>query len=145
MIKKVLKMHLCQNHEITCAENMSTALEALRSGERYDLVLLDLGLPDTSDAQDSFNRVYGSYQDVPIIILTSKADHELAVGLVDEGAADYVKKDKISSDPERICDAIDFAICRHKHTVEEKQQTERAVKEKEAMMEWVRGGYSVSN
>lgn len=142
-LQKVLEKHMSDAHIVTHVDNMADALKLLRTEKTFDLILLDLGLPDTDGGKDTFHRIHDACKDIPIIIVTSKSNHDLSVGLVDEGAEDYVRKEKIVSDPERICDAIDFSICRHKHLVEDKQEKEAAIKEKDAMMEWMNGGYSV--
>lgn len=143
MIQKVLGKNMPYPCVIKHVEGMAHAEQFLAEDDGIDIILLDLGLPDTQGGKDTLIRMQAIQENIPVIILTSKQDHDLAVSLVDEGAEDYVKKEKIASDPERICDAIDFAVCRHKNSNEFKQQKDKAVKEKEAMMEWVTGGYSV--
>jgi DNA-binding response OmpR family regulator len=142
MIKKVLQKNMPYKCKIEHIDDMKNAENFLQENS-VDIILLDLGLPDTRGGKDTFNRAYISQSETPIIILTSKEDHDLAVSLVDEGAEDYVRKSNITSDPERICDAIDFAVCRHKNSTAIKNQKNEAVIEKDMMLEWVRGGYSV--
>jgi DNA-binding NtrC family response regulator len=143
MIQKVLQKNMPYQCDITHVDSIKTAEHLLEDASDVSLILLDLGLPDTQGGKDTLERINLAQENIPVIILTSKHDHDLAVSLVDKGAEDYVKKEKIASDPERICDAIDFAVCRHKNTSKVKQQRDKAVKEKEYIMTWVAGGYSV--
>lgn len=57
----------------------------------FDLVLLDLGLPDT-DGFDVLRRIRSSGADVPVVILTARDGvHDTVTGL-EIGADDYVTK-----------------------------------------------------
>lgn len=63
--------------------------------ESFEVVLLDLGLPD-SDGIDTVKKVYASCQDVPIIVLTGSDDEVLGVEAIKEGAEDYIIKRDLS-------------------------------------------------
>lgn len=66
-----------------------TAADALNAPEA-DLVVLDLGLPDL-DGQEVCRRIR-SRSDVPIIVVTARADELNRVTLLELGADDYVVK-----------------------------------------------------
>lgn len=60
-------------------------------GERFDLILLDVGLPD-SDGREVCKELRRSGVNVPVIMLTAAAgDSDVILGL-DSGANDYVTK-----------------------------------------------------
>jgi len=59
--------------------------------EKPDVILLDLGLPD-SQGMDTFSKVHSQAADVPIVILTGLAEIEIAVEAVKAGAQDYLVK-----------------------------------------------------
>ncbi|MCB1556377.1 MAG: response regulator [Alphaproteobacteria bacterium] len=120
--------------DIIHAHSMKEAEQHLLNEKGIDIVLLDLGLPDTVDNHDTFKRLDEARGDIPVIVLTSVHDHALAVGLVDSGAADYVRKASIHSDPEILCDAVDFAVCRHKNV-------SKMIQEKDQVIGWMRGTY----
>ena len=75
------------------AETLAAGLERLRS-ESYDIVLLDLNLPD-SGGIDTFLRVHGEVPHVPIIVLSALDDEELATKIVHLGAQEYLMKTRL--------------------------------------------------
>jgi DNA-binding NarL/FixJ family response regulator len=77
-------------------------------------VLLDLILPD-ADGLEAARTLLAAAPHVPIVILSSHEDDELAIEAVKEGAQDYLVKGTIG--PEALARAIQFAIERH-HVVE---------------------------
>jgi DNA-binding response OmpR family regulator len=77
-------------HSVTWAATGSQALEAA-DAERFDLIILDLGLPDI-DGIDVCRRLRRADGDVPILVLTARSEElDTIVGL-DAGADDYVTK-----------------------------------------------------
>jgi len=77
-----------------CADIKSARERMYRGG--VDAVLLDLSLPDSAGG-DSFSRIKEGFADVPVIVLTGNDDETLAMGLMHEGAQDYILKDKLSA------------------------------------------------
>jgi diguanylate cyclase (GGDEF)-like protein/PAS domain S-box-containing protein len=96
--------------EITRSKHIQSGLERLGQGD-IDVVLLDLMLPD-SRGIDSFHTVYKGFPAIPIIILTSVDDDELAAKAISEGAQDYLTKGNF--DRELLVRSICYAISRHK-------------------------------
>jgi DNA-binding NarL/FixJ family response regulator len=92
-------------------EQLSVATEILRK-EPFDLVLLDLSLPD-SQGLDTFSRLYPHAICLPIVILTDFNDEPLALQAVQAGAQDYFVKGQV--DAECLVRALRYAIER-KHT-----------------------------
>jgi PAS domain S-box-containing protein len=70
--------------------------EARRSvvGGHFDLVLLDLDLPD-SQGLDSLLILRREAPDVPVVVMSASADEELALRAVQEGALDCLVKDQV--------------------------------------------------
>lgn len=94
-------MFLCRR-----ADRLSAAIQEVANGG-IDLVLLDLGLPD-SGGMDTFLRMRDAAAGVPIIVLTGLNDEALATATVQQGAQDYLIKgqtDKVS-----LVRAIHYAI-----------------------------------
>ena len=101
------------------ADRLSTGLEHLVEG-RIDVVLLDLGLPD-SQGLDTFDKAYAQAPEVPIVVLTALDDEALAIRAVREGAQDYLVKGQVDSN--LLARAIRYAI--------ERKKAEEALKESE--------------
>lgn len=90
IITKGLKYSLEQeNFEIETAENIVTAKTKIKK-QRYDLYLLDIGLPD-GNGYEICNYIK-SKEDVPVIFLTAKDEESDVVQGLDMGADDYVIK-----------------------------------------------------
>jgi two-component system cell cycle response regulator len=92
------------------ADRLAVAFQYLDE-ERFDLILLDLSLPD-GQGFDTFGQVSAHALGVPIVVLTGLDDETLAVRAVGEGAQDYLIKGQLSSD--LLVRAIRYALERHK-------------------------------
>lgn len=89
-IRRFLDISLrAQGHEAMLAENGARGLELLAT-RGADLVVLDLGLPDR-DGREVLRDLRG-WSNVPVIVLTVRADETEKVALLDVGANDYVTK-----------------------------------------------------
>jgi len=78
-----------RGHSVQTAATGISGLEAVL-GERPDLVLLDLGLPDV-DGLTVINMIRAASA-VPIIVITAVDDDPTMVRALDSGADDYVVK-----------------------------------------------------
>ncbi|MGE5503674.1 MAG: sensor histidine kinase [Actinomycetota bacterium] len=99
---------------------LSGALAALRR-EAFDVVLLDLGLPDEVGLP-VLRRVLDTAADVAVIVLTGLDDEQVAIASLREGAEDYLVKGKTSG--ELLNQAIRYAIER-KRQARERSALER--------------------
>jgi two-component system, OmpR family, KDP operon response regulator KdpE len=89
-IRKLLRMGLnAHGYQILEAPNGKTALELL--GQSPDLIILDLGLPDT-EGLDLLRTIRARNESVPIVVLSSRGDEAGKVQALDFGADDYVTK-----------------------------------------------------
>ncbi len=89
-IRKFLDIALrAQGYKTFLAETGQMGLEMLAL-QGADLVILDLGLPDL-DGQDILKELR-IWSQVPVIILSVRADETEKVALLDAGANDYVTK-----------------------------------------------------
>ena len=113
--------------------------------EEITAVLLDLGLPDTANPGETFTRIRKFSQDVPVVIMTGSQDHALALRLVEEGADDFINKGQLLTSPELLRNAIEFAIRRHELLKESEKKAKTAISEKEQIIAWMGGGYSIGN
>jgi two-component system OmpR family response regulator len=77
-------------HAVTPAATRTDALQMLEAA-RFDLALIDIGLPDGSGL-DVCRRARASGLDLPILILTARSRVEDRVAGLDAGADDYLCK-----------------------------------------------------
>ena len=89
-IRKFLEISLrAQGYVVHQAQNGETGLAALAT-QGADLVILDIGLPDR-DGHEVL-RELREWSQVPVIMLTVRADESGKVAALDAGANDYVTK-----------------------------------------------------
>ena len=89
-IRKFMRISLAANgYEVIEAENAAQGVEAARN-QRPDLLILDLGLPDL-DGQEVISAVR-EVSDMPIIVLSVRAQELDKVEALDRGASDYIVK-----------------------------------------------------
>jgi two-component system, OmpR family, KDP operon response regulator KdpE len=89
-IRKLLRMGLtAQGYQTLEAPTGKAALDLL--SESPDLIILDLGLPDTQGL-DLLRAIRARNESVPIVVLSSRSDEAGKVQALDLGADDYVTK-----------------------------------------------------
>lgn len=109
-LKKYLEK---QGHRVEIAYNGSQALKALQS-ENFDLMLLDLNLPDMSGIQVMSERPYP----VPVVVMTAYGSIASAVEVMKEGAIDYLPKPINLDQLMHVIDRIEKRIKLEKENVE---------------------------
>ncbi|MFW6162782.1 MAG: response regulator [Planctomycetota bacterium] len=94
--------------DLATAGRLAGGLERLDRGD-VDVVLLDLGLPDSAGL-DTVRRTRAHAPDVPIIVLTGHDDEVLGANVVWAGAQDYLVKGQV--DATLLTRAIRYAVSR---------------------------------
>jgi DNA-binding NarL/FixJ family response regulator len=99
-VKQILQQY---DHYVTIGE-AATARDAMQLARdsRWDVVLLDLSLPDRSGLQLLLD-LKREQPDLPVVVLTMHGDDEYAVRAVRGGASAYVTKE---SAPEELITAL---------------------------------------
>ena len=90
LIREMLAESQEVGFEIDWVTRLSEGLERLSRGG-IDLVLLDLGLPD-SHGLETFVRAYAQAPQVPLVVLTGLNDENVALTAVRQGAQDFLVK-----------------------------------------------------
>lgn len=103
-----------EKYEIDWVTTLCGGLEKL-SAQDYDLVVLDLHLPD-SRGLDTFARMQAHAPEVPILIHTATDDETQAVQAVRAGAQDYLVKGRAGS--VALARVIRYSLERHHKQVE---------------------------
>ena len=81
--------------QVQTVETLVAALDALAREDRFDVVLLDLSLPD-STVLDTLLTVERHAMGVPIVLLTGLDNDSIALDAVRRGAQDYLLKGTLS-------------------------------------------------
>lgn len=97
-------------YNLTHVKKLSEALNSLVE-HNFDLVLLDLTLPD-SWGLNTVMRVHEQTPEVPIIVLTETDDESLAIKAVQEGTQDYLVKGQVNAN--LLERSMRYAIERHR-------------------------------
>jgi diguanylate cyclase (GGDEF)-like protein len=94
--------------------HVTTAREACEILETRgaDVVLLDLGLPDAVDLE-ALQRLRDCVSEIPVIVLTGRADDAMALQALSWGAEDYLLKGYV--DAAALIRSLRYAIERHRN------------------------------
>ncbi len=125
LLRQMLRRFTAPQIELISTERLDAAARHLRENI-YDIVLLDLSLPDTQ-GYATFERLQKIDSLTPIVVLTGLDDEELALRAVRAGAQDYLVKGEISD--QLLMRAIRYAIERKRTetTLRESQMRYRAL------------------
>ncbi len=95
LLREMLVEEGSRDTEVTHVASMTEA-EVLLAGGAFDLILLDLGLPD-AQGLEAVRRAHAAAPRVPLVVLTGQDDENLALKALQEGAEDYLVKGKIET------------------------------------------------
>ena len=96
--------------EIESVGELREAL-ALLSDRSFDVILLDLSLPDARGFE-ALQLVRSEAPTIPVVVLTSRDDQSVALQAVREGAQDYLTKERMERDV--LLRAVRYAVERHR-------------------------------
>ncbi|MCA9837541.1 MAG: EAL domain-containing protein [Trueperaceae bacterium] len=94
LIQEMLKDANDLEAHVTQVKRLSTGLEHL-AGHAYDICLLDLSLPDSSEEM-TLGQI-GTFFALPIIVLTGRDDVAVGISALQQGAQDYLVKGKVDA------------------------------------------------
>ena len=106
LIQEALSEITSPHVQITHAERLDEASQQLQQ-RRFDVVLLDLKLPDGSRTE-TIGRIRDYADDTPIVVLTGLDDEVVALWAAQEGAQDYLVKGRVDSD--QLLTSMRYAI-----------------------------------
>ncbi|MBI5685475.1 MAG: SpoIIE family protein phosphatase [Verrucomicrobia bacterium] len=100
--------------DLTHVERLDAALKTLKE-QAFDLVLLDLSLPDCCGL-DTFFKLHNQTPSTPVVVLTGLDDEKTAIAAAKGGAQDYLVKGQFNRN--LLARAIRYAIERKRAEVE---------------------------
>ena len=120
LIQEQFKTAKTYVYHLTHVEYLAKAIASLAQ-DSYDVILLDLSLPD-SRGFETLKTIKEHSLGIPIVILSGINDEQLAIQAVKQGAQDYLVKGQVKG--EILVHALRYAIER-KH-IEEQLRTKTA-------------------
>jgi signal transduction histidine kinase len=114
LIEEMVNDSINYSYGLKIAETLEDGMNLLKN-DSYDIILLDLGLPD-SDGINTFLNVQKESSETPIIILTGLNDEDIGINAVKKGAQDYLTKGMV--DPDLLERSIKYSIERKKVQIE---------------------------
>jgi PAS domain S-box-containing protein len=132
LLQEILREVNTTRCQITPVMTLAAAIAQLSGSDdkedsphnRFDVILLDLSLPD-SQGIASFLNLHNRYPNIPIIILTGLDDQELAISAMQQGAQDYTVKGQV--DRNLLLRSMRYAI--------ERERTETALRQAKLELE----------
>ncbi|NLH41129.1 MAG: PAS domain S-box protein [Planctomycetes bacterium] len=110
LLERLLSQSTLGAYDVRHADRLAAALTLLKE-QAFDIILLDLGLPD-SQGMDSVSRLQMHAPHVPIIVLSGLNDENTATQAVQLGVQDYLMKGQV--DAVLLMRAIRYALERKK-------------------------------
>lgn len=121
LIKTILHSDTNSGFSIHVEERLSSAVSFL-SDNNVDIVLLDLGLPD-SQGLGALIKIKQAFPHIPVIVITGNEDESVGVKAVQNGAQDYILKGLIPR--HYLIQTIDYAIQRQESEFKLRQSEEK--------------------
>lgn len=106
LLEQYLQMTDLPISNISHAVHLDEALQLLRE-QPFDLVLLDLSLPD-SNGIDSFQQLNACASSIPVIVLSGMSDMNLVLEAISSGAQDYLMKGEF--DEKLLAKSLQYSI-----------------------------------
>jgi len=113
-IRNIIRVLLETEHYRVAEAETADRAQRLARADKPDLILLDLGLPDSDSA--SLIRSVRSWSPVPIVVLSARLLEEQKIMALDAGADDYITKP--FSAPELLA-RVRAALRRNAHGAEQ--------------------------
>lgn len=125
MIRDILSHAKNMAIDLDSEETLQDGLNRLEE-QTYDLLFLDLGLPD-SFGLDTLHRVMQSNIDIPIIVVTGNDNEEDGVRSLEIGAQDFLAKGFITQ--RLLMKTIQYALARHEAKFDEQLRSKEKMDE----------------
>lgn len=118
LVRKILSTCPQPGFTVEPVKMLSAAVERL-SRNNYDVILLDMGLPDSSGIE-TIRKVSEASPHIPIVVLTGLDDREIELLAIKTGVMNYLRKDQMLEG--LLIRTILYAL-EHKRTYEQLKKT----------------------
>jgi DNA-binding response OmpR family regulator len=95
LVQFALLEHGNGRYRLEWAKDLFEGLEQISTG-RVDIILLDLGLPESSGPA-TYAIVREAAPEIPVLVLTADSSEETELEVTSSGVEDYLIKDRISA------------------------------------------------
>lgn len=108
--------------KLLIANTLKEALEILNSSNDFDVILLDLSLPD-ANGKELVKTIIEKTGKIPVIVLTGFLDKDFGTQTISLGVSDYLLKDELN--PANLLKSITYSIERNKFKFQLKDSEEK--------------------
>lgn len=92
-IAKIISVYLSAEYDITYFNTPVKAIEWLFNGNRPDLIILDIRMPEMNgDEFLSYIKNNGLYKDIPVVVLSGEESSDIRIKMLEVGADDFILK-----------------------------------------------------
>jgi len=92
-IAKIISVYLSAEYDITYFNTPVKAIEWLFNGNRPDLIILDIRMPEMNgDEFLSYIKQNGLYKDIPVVVLSGEESSDIRIKMLEVGADDFILK-----------------------------------------------------
>jgi DNA-binding NarL/FixJ family response regulator len=116
LVRYALQEYGNGTYRLEWADGLTAGLHRLAKGG-IDLIILDLGLPETSGPA-SYSAIRQAAPDLPVLVLTGDTREKTEVAVTSNGVEDYLVKDEVSGS--LLLQAIRAALYTNRHWQEQR-------------------------
>ena len=92
-IAKIISVYLSDGYDITYFNTPIKAMQLLYEGNRPDLIILDIRMPEMNgDEFLSYIKRNGLYKDIPVVVLSGEESSDIRIKMLEAGAEDFIMK-----------------------------------------------------
>ena len=92
-IAKIISVYLSAEYDITYFNTPVKAIEWLFNGNRPDLIILDIRMPEMNgDEFLSYIKKNGLYKDIHVVVLSGEESSDIRIKMLEVGADDFILK-----------------------------------------------------
>ena len=178
MRKQLEDKHECACTIWECADLSELFRTTTHNPSDIDIILVDFALIGSGRPREIFQKMMKTINNVPIIVFNSSSEHDIALFVIEEGAAESITSDQLIEENFSLFNIIERCLVRVQNTrrlqirnLQEMEEIRRQwqsdiveantrnfhtltqmqeenlekIIEKNRVIKWISGGYSVDN